>query len=157
MRKFFQFFLILLAAFIALSCTKNEVIDPNAEMSATVDVNGWNAKNISEGVLATVAGVELLTLTGVGADGSAIIIAVKPEVGTYPLTDALSANMLSYQKLTNNFTSKGCLLSASGSIEITSIDKEKKLVSGKFSGKVCNTSGISVTITNGVMNNFKYR
>ncbi|TAF35509.1 MAG: hypothetical protein EAZ57_09470 [Cytophagales bacterium] len=158
MTKVLNLFLVLFAAFVVFAgCTKNEVIDPQAQMSATVDVNGWNAKTINDGILSTVGGTEVLTLTGAGADGSLIILAVKPEVGTYPLSDPLSTTLLTYQKLTNTFTSKGCLLTASGNIEITSIDKEKKLVSGKFSGRVCNTSGISINITNGVLNNFKYR
>ena len=150
--------LIIFSTFIG--CKKDESL-PAASMSAKVDGNTWST--VARVARHTTTGEGQFVITGTSLTGSAIVLTtIGDDVGEYLLTLTMTEDekqiIAVYQPdvtspTENNYVAK------SGSIKITDINTEDKLISGTFSfnayKNILNVTPDTV-ITEGVFSNLQY-
>ncbi|OFX17577.1 MAG: hypothetical protein A2033_04550 [Bacteroidetes bacterium GWA2_31_9] len=152
---------ILILSIISLtfmSCKKDDPITPqdiitNASMTAKIDGATW-----SSFTRVTVQKSGMFSIIGTSSEGQVIDVTVKGiTVGDYNFSvtmDSASAQCGSiYKPSVNNNDST--FISKSGQVKITSIDTEKKLVSGSFNFIVTKLD-IDKIITEGKFQDLQY-
>lgn len=155
--------LVFVALFLLGSCEEVKEILPVPSMTATVDGEAWTSI-----FRATVLfeSNNMITITGTPEASKevdkAIIVSINAtEVGTYeqaPLTNPIGDCNILYKKTANATTgSADYYLSTTATVTITKIDKEKKQISGTFSGSLLSTGANEVIISNGKFENLNYQ
>jgi hypothetical protein len=154
----------LISLLLLGSCEEVKEIIPLPSMKATVDGEAWTSI-----FRATVLfkSNNMITVTGTpdvseNVDKAIIISIFGTETGTYNLTPGtLTAECAIVYKKTANAENGGdnYYTSYDATVTITKIDKDKKQVSGTFSGKLISTGSAigEISIANGTFENLNYQ
>ncbi len=156
---------ILIALFLLGSCDEAANILPVPSMKATVGEEAWTSI-----FRATVLfkSNNMITITGTpdvseNVDKAIIIDIYGTDVGSYNLTSTgtLTTDCWIVYKKTAGATDGGddYYISHNATVTITKIDKDKKQVSGTFSGTLFSTGSLvdEISITNGTFENLNYQ
>ncbi|MDH7462461.1 DUF6252 family protein [Chitinophagaceae bacterium 26-R-25] len=129
----------------------------NSTGNFTANINGSGWKAAADKQSATIID-GIINLTGISSNGQMMTITLTGDtVGTYDVSFAAGKGFVAfepdYTKPANVFTSMSSdnAANANGTVIVTSIDKDKKIIKGTFVSRLFNpTDGTSYTATEGV-------